>query len=290
MYCRFSVFLYSFILLTNLNAKISVGIAQVETSKPGKQPEDAYYVSSPDQSFVCGVFDGHSISAPTKKKFDGGAVSKLLAKEIQTRLAEKLEDKGPFNAARYAFEEINGIACKSKDLHYCGSTAIIGYLANGGETFYIANVGDSQALVVLKNGKLFLTTPHNPLIQDEKARIEKTGGVVTEKNIVIAGDERGIYKLGTSRSIGDPVFKKFGVICEPDLEQYPVNTIDYIIFGTDGFWDKFRDADGIRFLKHFLKKSKDANKTASDICQYLANTARFFGSIDDITVLGVFFD
>jgi serine/threonine protein phosphatase PrpC len=59
-----------------------------------------------------------------------------------------------------------------------GSCAVVLLVTK--EAFYIANVGDSRALLSKKGGKIVesITTDHKPCEPSERARIEKGGGRV----------------------------------------------------------------------------------------------------------------
>jgi len=61
-----------------------------------------------------------------------------------------------------------------------GSTAVVGLVL--GRRLYVANVGDSRALLVGKGGAVTpLSTDHKPDRPDESARISDAGGCVLQK-------------------------------------------------------------------------------------------------------------
>lgn len=84
----------------------------------------------------------------------------------------------------------------------CGCTAVSAILT--ADKIYLANAGDSRAIVGLKEGTHIKAVPlsedHKPDNIEEKARIEKAGGFVEENRV------KGILAL--SRSLGDLEYKQ----------------------------------------------------------------------------------
>ena len=108
-----------------------------------------------------------------------------------------------------------------------------------GQTCYIANLGDSRAVLYRKqasasksssksqNIAIELSWDHKPTRPDEKLRIRKKGGkierMVNEKKQPVGPyrvweDEDG-PGIAMSRSLGDFAAKKVGLISEPEVQN-----------------------------------------------------------------------
>ncbi|VAH23582.1 unnamed protein product [Triticum turgidum subsp. durum] len=92
-----------------------------------------------------------------------------------------------------------------------GSTASTAVLL--GNHLYVANVGDSRA-VISKSGKaIALSDDHKPNRSDERKRIESAGGIV-----MWAGTWRVGGVLAMSRAFGNRLLKQF-VVAEPEIQD-----------------------------------------------------------------------
>jgi len=118
-----------------------------------------------------------------------------------------------------------------------------------------ANVGDSRSIVGFKNKDnkitaLSLTEDHKPDNPEEKKRIEASGGRVfaVEYEDGVDGPARVWLKhmdvpgLAMSRSLGDGVAHKAGVISEPDFTEYHFQDSEshedlILVIASDGLWE-----------------------------------------------------
>lgn len=71
---------------------------------------------------------------------------------------------------------------------------------------YVANAGDSRAVLCRAGAAIDLSVDHKPEDPEEKARINAAGGVVTQEGRVNDG-------LNLSRAIGDHVYKVCALLC-----------------------------------------------------------------------------
>ena len=142
-----------------------------------------------------------------------------------------------------------------------GSCAVVIIIVD--KKIYIANVGDSRAVLSLKFGKEYrvVTEDHKPSNEKEKNRIIQNGGQVyqtqtpintTEDDILNGHILLGPYRvlpgrLSVSRTIGDIEAKgiQFGgnpnvVIAYPDIYSYDLekDDIDFLVLGCDGIYDQ----------------------------------------------------
>lgn len=181
------------------------------------------------------------------------------------------------------------LATKSKPVWKDGTTAILVLLIN--ETMYIANIGDSQAVLCRYKEEtkscvaVPLSVAHSPSLYEERMRIQKHGGHVK--------DGRVMGVLEVSRSIGDGQFKKLGVTCTPDVKKCVLNDNDrFVIIACDGLWKCFEPDGAIKFANNILQdedgKSTDISKERSRydiVSNKLANEAVLRFSGDNVTVL-----
>ncbi|XP_076889539.1 putative protein phosphatase 2C 75 [Bidens hawaiensis] len=118
----------------------------------------------------------------------------------------------------------------SQRLSFMGSTAVVSILTK--EYMFVANCGDSRA-VLCRNGRpIPLSVDHKPDREDERARIEGCGG-----RIMFSNGARVEGILAMSRAIGDRLLKQW-VTSEPEISVTKREAGDEcLILGSDGLWD-----------------------------------------------------
>lgn len=94
----------------------------------------------------------------------------------------------------------------------------------------------------------------------------------------------GINNLASTRSIGDYVLKPHGIICEPDVSEYPVPSPgSQLLIGSDGFWDCWSREELIVELSDASKKMTIHTKSIE------LNTQYFGSNPDDNTLIHIHF-
>ena len=168
------------------------------------------------------------------------------------------------------------------------------------------NVGDSRSIILklnyMKNKleTLSLSKDHKPFLENEKKRIENLGGEVHKMFNISNNEFEGPYRvffkgenypgIAISRSLGDYISKKIGVICEPDITVNFIDTSFKLgILGSDGLWDVLSEKD-ISNISFELFKNGDIEKISEEIVKKCVS---IWGEIglkrDDITIIVVFF-
>ncbi|RVW94170.1 putative protein phosphatase 2C 44 [Vitis vinifera] len=111
-----------------------------------------------------------------------------------------------------------------------GSTAVTAIVIDG-KDLWVANIGDSRAVVCERGAANQLTVDHEP--DSERRRIEKQGGFVTN----LAGDVPRVNgQLAVARAFGDQSLKAH-LSSEPDVRHVPIDsTIEFVILASDGLW------------------------------------------------------
>lgn len=169
-----------------------------------------------------------------------------------------------------------------------GTTVVVGVIVDN--TLYIANTGDSEAVLAQDDGKgltsILLTEKHKPNAPGEKKRIEEAGGQVVFGRV--------LGSLAVSRALGDmdfkyPYNKAEGHFVSGDpfiqkLELSPKNP--FIVIACDGLWDKVTYEEAVEFIAKAKAEGKDPTETS----QLLVKHALDLGSFDNVTIIVVYLD
>eukprot|EP00049_Salpingoeca_infusionum_P002874 m.60815 g.60815 ORF g.60815 m.60815 type:complete len:229 (+) comp11838_c0_seq3:930-1616(+) len=207
---------------------------------------------------------------------DGSLISHTLASYL-----------APFMAGKHLFEQFLAKASSVTPQWKDGCTATTLLTING--IVYAANVGDTKAVVGRWKEDKFtclpLTKDHTATQYEERMRIEKAGGTVTNGRI------QGIMEI--SRSIGDGRFKSLGVTAQPNIARCTLTAQDkFLLIACDGLWDCMTPLEAAQFVGNELKTAKvDATLKDDDgaISQFVANKlvneAVHRGSQDNVSVV-----
>lgn len=241
----------------------------------GRRPymEDTYSLYEDNDFSYYAVFDGHGgceISNQLKKYLFMdiyAGISSIINKDDIYAVGKNIRD------IIIRFDEKLYLKNKNSTV---GSTGII--LIRVDNQIYVANLGDSRAIIYKNNELLIETIDHKP--DKEIKRIEESGGRV------IFGRVNGL--LGVSRAFGDFEYKfiynkyngkNAAVSCVPDiytmdlLETGPVTAV----LASDGLWDILTAHD-------IMKIPQDKN-----FCKNLVTTAYNKNSQDNITAISISF-
>lgn len=182
----------------------------------------------------------------------------------------------PLSAIKSAYDKTDAeILEKALVLGKGGSTAVTAILVNG-QTLFVANVGDSRA-VICKNGEAKqLSVDHDP--GTEKREIESRGGFVSN----IPGDvPRVDGQLAVARAFGDKSLKRH-LTSEPDVDKENIDdNVEFLILASDGLWKVMTNQEAVDAIKHI----KDAQSAA----KHLTEAAITRKSKDDISCIVVRF-
>ncbi|GER37453.1 protein phosphatase 2C family protein, partial [Striga asiatica] len=231
---------------------------------PNKENQDSYCVKTavqgnPNVHFF-GVFDGHGLCGTQCSSF------------VKNRLIEKLSENpslpdDPINAYSSAFLATNDeLHASEVDDSMSGTTAITALVI--GDKLYVANVGDSRAVLGVREGDRVLaqdlSRDQTPFRKDECERVKLCGARVLsvdqvegikDPSIQSWGNEEtegadpprlwvqdGMYP-GTAftRSVGDSMAEKIGVVADPEVSTVRL-TADHPFFliASDGV-NKYAD-------------------------------------------------
>lgn len=237
-----------------------------------KVNEDRYVVEelSPNLLYF-GMFDGHAGTEVVD------FVSQRMKKTINYWLTQtdNLE-----RVLEQSFIDINNLLARHLNLlgsqnFTCGTTATVCLLKNSVE-LVIGHVGDSSAILCRKGKALRLTEDHDPEVEGEAARIKKCGGFISMNSL---GRSNVNGRLAMTRSIGDFVLKKYGVIARPDIYNIEIRHSKdaFLVLASDGLTFVLADQEIIDVVSKC-----DIPKDAAHL---LTDQAMQFGSEDNTTAL-----
>ncbi|XP_020272982.1 probable protein phosphatase 2C 52 isoform X2 [Asparagus officinalis] len=251
------------------NGRLSCGYSSFRGRRPSMEDFYDMKTSKIDGETVnlFGVFDGHG----------GSRAAEYLKAHLFENLMKHpqfMTDTKTALSETYKKTDSDFLNVERNILRDDGSTASTAVLI--GNHLYVANVGDSRA-VMSKAGKAIpLSDDHKPNRSDERHRIELAGGVITW-----AGTWRVGGVLAMSRAFGNRQLKRF-VVADPEIQEQDVdNDLEFLILASDGLWDVVPNEDAISIASMEEEAEAAALK--------LMETAFSRGSADNITCIVVRF-
>ncbi|XP_047058848.1 probable protein phosphatase 2C 7 [Lolium rigidum] len=216
---------------------------------------------------VFGVFDGHG----------GSCAAKYLKEHLFENLLKHpafITDTKLAISESYKETDADFLAAETTICRDSGSTASAAIFV--GNHLYVANVGDSRAVISKAGKAIALSDDHKPDRSDERERIENAGGVVT-----FSGTWRVGGVLAMSRAFGDRLLKQF-VVAEPEIQEQEIDDeLEFLILASDGLWDVVPNEHAVAFVKEVVGPEAAARK--------LTEIAYRRGSRDNITCIVVEF-
>ncbi|EGR28506.1 protein phosphatase 2c, putative [Ichthyophthirius multifiliis] len=232
-----------------------------------------------------GVFDGHGgISC---SDFLRDNLHQFIIKDSNFPLNPT---QAIFNGFKEAENQFITQAQQNKEgkIDKSGSCAIIVLIL--GKKCYIANVGDSRAIMSACGGsKIFeLSRDHKPQDEIEEKRIIEAGGQIYQTKIInnnqtqndqsqqIYGPYR-VYpgRLSVTRTFGDieAKLKQYGgnpkvVIATPDIKEFEIEEdFDFIMISSDGIFDRLSSVECIQSIwSQVYDKSMNNFKNSHEFC------------------------
>ena len=228
--------------------------------------EDSH-ISIPDldeKTSLFAVFDGHGGAEVAKFCSDNFAKELklnanykegnygLALQETFLKMDEILMGENGMDLLRQYKQDTEMTTC------FAGCTANVVLIV--GNKAYVANAGDSRCISYTNDNKvLALSKDHKPDDEEEKKRIVKAGGYVS--------DGRVNDNLNLSRAIGDLEYKKSSelkpeeqiISAYPDIVEQTVEDQQFFIIGCDGIWET-KNAEEICEITNDRLKSNPVGK------------------------------
>lgn len=221
------------------------------------------------------VFDGHA----------GALVSAHSAEHLLECIMQteefKAEDvtKGIHSGFLRLDDEMRELPEMSSGTEKSGSTAVCAFISP--RNIYIANCGDSRAVLCRAGDPVFSTRDHKPVLPAEKERIQNAGGSVMIQRVNGA--------LAVSRALGDYEYKnlKDRGPCEqlvsPEPEIFVRDRDDehdeFLVLACDGIWDVMNNEDLCNFIHSRLLLTDDLEAVTNqviDTCLYKVMISKIF--------------
>ncbi|EGI60643.1 PPM1B phosphatase, partial [Pseudoatta argentina] len=227
------------------------------------------------------VFDGHA----------GALVSAHSAEHLLECIMQtqefKAEDviKGIHSGFLRLDDEMRDLPAMSAGMDKSGSTAVCAFISP--KNIYIANCGDSRAVLCRSGTPVFSTRDHKPVLPAEKERIQNAGGSVMIQRV------NG--SLAVSRALGDYEYKnlKDRGPCEqlvsPEPEIFMLDRDDehdeFLVLACDGIWDVMNNEDLCTFIRSRLQITDDLET----VTNLVVDTCLYKGSRDNMSIVLVTF-
>ncbi|XP_078429087.1 protein phosphatase 2C family protein isoform X1 [Wolffia australiana] len=252
-----------------------------------------------------GVYDGHG----------GAHAAKYLKEHLFENLIghpQFISDTKLAISETYKKTDSDFLESERNTLRDDGSTASTAVLV--GSCLYVANVGDSRAVISKAGKAIALSDDHKPNRSDERKRIEDAGGIVmwagklailstscpeinlkTPRELLILSkrflhptiihNRVGTWRVGgvlaMSRAFGNRLLKQF-VVAEPEIQEQEISDdLEFLVLASDGLWDVVANEDAI-----LLARGEENPEAAA---RRLTETAFARGSADNITCIVVRF-
>lgn len=135
---------------------------------------------------------------------------------------------------------------------------------------YVANVGDTRAVLSKQGQAERLSQDHKATDANEVNRIRTGGGIVMENRV--GGS------LAVTRAFGDHSLKRDGVTAKPFINKHAIRPFDkHLVIASDGVWDTVEDQEAVAMCRDEM--------STKDIAQKIVKVALDKGSKDNISCM-----
>ncbi|KAI8924302.1 phosphatase 2C-like domain-containing protein [Entophlyctis helioformis] len=204
------------------------------------------------------VFDGHG--GPNVARYSGANLHNIVMRQPEFK-------KGNYNTAlKKGFLETD--VDLRNDPNFArepsGCTAVSALITD--DQIFVANAGDSRAVLSANGRAVPLSFDHKPVNPAETDRIVAAGGFVE------FGRVNG--NLALSRAIGDFEFKQSTdlaaerqiVTADPEIQERALeDTDEFVVIACDGIWDCKTNTDVINFVTNQILQKQDLGVIAEKL-------------------------
>ncbi|XP_006307690.2 probable protein phosphatase 2C 2 [Capsella rubella] len=220
---------------------------------------------------IFGVYDGHGGSKAAE------FAANNLCNNILDEIVGGMNDSKIEEAVKRGYLATDSEFLRKKDAK--GGSCCVTALINDGN-LVVANAGDCRAVLSVGGFAEAMTSDHRPSREDERNRVESSGGYVDTFNSVwrIQGS------LAVSRGIGDAHLKQW-IISNPETKVLRIDPQhEFLILASDGLWDKVSNQEAVDIARPFCM-GMDQKLKPLLACKKLVDLSVSRGSLDDISVM-----
>jgi len=254
---------------------------------------------------VFSVMDGHGVNGHLVSRFTTKYFTNFFKKNKKMNASNSSEDqlfyrlkKNDYDVLKRVFRHAERDLEKGGDIdaNFSGTTCVMVFQV--GDRIICANVGDSRAIIVKRDKAIPLSIDQKPDDPEESKRIKENGGEISQYEE--DGEKSGPFRvwkkgeaypgIAMSRSIGDFIASKLGVIPEPKfLEEKIDKDTKFIVVASDGVWE-FLDNETVKNMVMPYYEKKDPIGACKEL---IKKSTEFWNQedivVDDITCIVVFF-
>ena len=251
------------------------------------------------------VMDGHGVNGHLVSRFVTKYFTTFFKKNKKMNSSNSSEDqifyrlkKNDFDILKRAYRHAERDIEKNSDIdaNFSGTTCVMVFQV--GNRLLCGNVGDSRAILVKGDKVIPLSIDQKPDDPEESKRIKENGGEISQYEE--DGEKSGPFRvwqkgevypgIAMSRSIGDFIATKLGVIPEPKfIEEKIDKDCKFIVVASDGVWE-FLDNETV---KNMVMPFYEKNDPAGACKELIKKSTEFWNQedivVDDITVVIAFF-
>jgi protein phosphatase 1L len=230
------------------NVKYGYNLVKGKANHPMEDYHVAKFVQHNGRELgLFAIYDGHL----------GDSVPAYLQKNLFANILKEEEFwTDPQRSISKAYERTDeSVLTHTPDLGRGGSTAVTAILING-KQLWVANVGDSRAVLSRRGQAIQLSIDHEP--NTERSSIENRGGFVSN----MPGDVARVNgQLAVSRAFGDRNLKSH-LRCDPDVTNADIDaSSDFLILASDGLWKVMSNQESV----DVAVKIRDPQKAAKQL-------------------------
>ena len=240
-------------------------VSHLEQGKRDYMEDNVFYFNNNYLHFSS-IFDGHG----------GDECSLFLRKNLFQNFQKTINKQKKIKSSLITtFAKLNETFL-NRNVH-SGSTCNTLIINKKINKFYVANVGDSRAIICDKYGKAHtISKDHKPTDKKERNRIIKSGGYVEYNRV------NGI--LAMSRAFGDKNIAKY-ITAVPDIFEGLLQNINYIVQGSDGLYDVLTNQAICNFINNLIKHKVSLNRIPKMLIRHAIDVKK---STDNVSVIITF--
>ena len=297
--------------LPNGRVKNVASLSQAGKGEDGftKVNQDSFLVLQNEYNLkdfnIFSVMDGHGVNGHLVSRFVTKYFTTFFKKNKKMNSSNANEDqlfyrlkKNECDILKRAYRHAERDIEKNSDIdaNFSGTTCVMVFQV--GNRLLCGNVGDSRAILVKGDKVIPLSIDQKPDDPEESKRIKENGGEISQYEE--DGEKSGPFRvwqkgevypgIAMSRSIGDFIATKLGVIPEPKfIEEKIDKDTKFIVVASDGIWE-FLDNETVKnmVMPFYLKGDPEGAAKA-----LIAESTRWWNQedivVDDITVVIAFF-